>query len=175
MPLNDSEDIIAALYRLYEQKLYFEAYSILHDEYLAEDAVHEAFLRLIRNRDKITDPRSPSVKGYIKKTIRSSALDIYRSRKKQFDNCMSFDDMSDTVTEEDAMTTLEAESVISDLPRKYRSVVQCLFIDCLSVRETSAVLKISEACVRKRCERARRLIHDMMKIPNEKKENIHER
>ena len=39
-----NEDIIDALYRLYEQPMYFEAYKILHDEYLAEDAVHEAFL-----------------------------------------------------------------------------------------------------------------------------------
>ena len=42
-----NEDIIDALYRLYEQSMYFEAYKILHDEYLAEDAVHEAFLSLI--------------------------------------------------------------------------------------------------------------------------------
>ncbi len=73
-----NEDIIDTVYKLYEQPMYFEAYKILHDEYLAEDAVHEAFLKLIRNRKKIADPASPSVRSYVYKTLKSAALDLYR-------------------------------------------------------------------------------------------------
>ena len=153
-----NEDIIDALYRLYEQSMYFEAYKILHDEYLAEDAVHEAFLRLIRNRSKIADPRSPAVRRYAYKAVRSAALDLYRKQKKQRENCLVLDEtIENTTAAEEVMTNLPL-SLLAELPPKYASVMRCLFLDGLSVRETAAVLKISESLVRKRCERARKLL-----------------
>ena len=153
-----NEDIIDALYRLYEQSMYFEAYKILHDEYLAEDAVHEAFLRLIRNRGKIADPQSPAVRRYAYKTVRSAALDLYRAQKKLRENCLILDEaVENTAAVEDGMTNLPL-SLLAELSPKYAAVMRCLFLDGLSVRETAAVLKISEALVRKRCERARKLL-----------------
>jgi len=154
-----NEDIIDALYRLYEQPMYYEAYKILHDEYLAEDAVHEAFLRLIRNRTKIVDPESPAVRRFVYKTVNSAALDLYRLQKKQREHCMEMDESIENtiVSEEEPLVNLPL-SLISDLPPKYASVMRCLFLDSLSIRETAAVLKISEDLVRKRCERARKLL-----------------
>lgn len=153
-----NEDIIDALYRLYEQSMYFEAYKILHDEYLAEDAVHEAFLRLIRNREKIADPKSPAVRRYAYKSIKSAALDLYRKQKNQRENCCELDEVvENTYAAEEALTDTPL-SLISQLAPKYASVMRCLFFDGLSIRETSAVLKISESLVRKRCERARKLL-----------------
>lgn len=154
-----NEDIIDALYRLYEQSMYFEAYKILHDEYLAEDAVHEAFLRLIRNRSKIADPKSPAVRRYAYKTVRSAALDLYRAQKKLRENCLVLDETIENtiISEEETLVNLPL-SLISDLPPKYASVMRCLFLDGLNIRETAAVLEISEALVRKRCERARKLL-----------------
>lgn len=153
-----NEDIIDTLYRLYEQPMYYEAYKILHDEYLAEDAVHEAFLRLIRNRGKIADPESPSARSYVYKTLRSAAFDLYRRQKKQRENCLELDEaMENTLVSEEYADDLPL-NVLSELPQKYASVMRCLFFDGLSIRETSAVLRISESCVRKRCERARKLL-----------------
>ncbi len=168
-----NEDIIDALYRLYEQPMYYEAYKILHDEYLAEDAVHEAFLKLIRNRKKIADPTSPSVKSYVYKTLRSAALDLYRRQKKQRENTIELDEtMENTLTAEDFSQDIPL-SFLSDLPQKYASVIRCLFLDGLSIKETSAVLEISEELVRKRCERARKLLRSTPSI--QKKETHHER
>ena len=153
-----NEDIIDALYRLYEQSMYFEAYKILHDEYLAEDAVHEAFLRLIRNRSKIADPKSPAVRRYAYKTMRSAALDLYRAQKKLRENCLVLDEtIENTAATEEGLTNLPL-SLLADLPPKYAAVMRCLFLDGLNIRETAAVLEISEALVRKRCERARKLL-----------------
>jgi len=168
-----NEDSIDALYRLYEQPMYYEAYKILHDEYLAEDAVHEAFLRLIRNREKIADPEAPSVRSYAYKTLRSAALDLYRRQKKQRENCLELDEaMENTLVSEELADDLTL-NVLSELPLKYASVMRCLFFDGLNIRETSAVLKISENCVRKRCERARKLLKRTLN--DTEKETQHER
>lgn len=154
------KDIIEALYMLYEQAMYFEAYKILRDDYLAEDAVQEAFLRLIRHRKKIADPKAPATRRYVYKTLKSAALDIYRGRKKQRDNCCEFDDAIEN-TYADIPSDIEKPiAMISELPEKYACVMRCLFLDGLSIRETSAVLRISESCVRKRCERGRKILKE---------------
>ena len=152
------ETIIDALYRLYEQPMYFLAYRILRDEYLAEDAVHDAFLRLIRNRRKITDPDSKAVRSYVSKTVKSAALDLYRKQKKHRDNCTALDESVENTVMTDAPTADMPSDGIADLPPKYAAVMRCLFLDGLNVRETSAVLNIREDLVRKRCERARKLL-----------------
>ena len=169
-----SEDIIDVLYRLYEQPMYFEAYKILHDEYLAEDAVHEAFLRLIRNRKKIVIPESPAIRRYVYKTLDSAALDIYRRQKKQREHCLAIDEsIENTIVSEEEPLVSPSLSLITDLPPKYASVMRCLFLDGLSIRETAAVLKISEDLVRKRCERARKLLKGA--TIHTKKETYYER
>ena len=43
------------LYETYRKLMHWVANNILHDEKLAEDAVHEAFLRIIKNFHKIND------------------------------------------------------------------------------------------------------------------------
>lgn len=164
------EDIIEVLYRLYEQIMYYEAYKILHDNYLAEDAVHEAFLKLIRNRNKIFDPHSPTVRRYVVKTVKSTALDIYRNRKKPSNNCTELDDNLQSTYNVEEMNQGISLAMINDLPNKYASVVRCLFFDELSIKETAAILKIREDLVRKRLERARKLLKKQMnkELQNEK-------
>lgn len=168
-----SEDIIDELYRLYEQPMYRDALKILHDEYLAEDAVHEAFLRLIRNRDKISVPSSSSVRGYVKKTLKSAALDLYRAQKKQRENCAELGEAAENIMAEEQEPCDLPLYLLAELPPKYAAVMRCLFFDGLSVKETAAVLKISEISVRKRCERARKLLKSTP--TNLKKENSYER
>lgn len=155
---NNEEDIIDCLYRMYEQRMFHLAYGILHDEYGAEDAVHEAFLRLIRNRDKITSPESPAVRSYVYKTAKSAALDLYRKQKHRRENCVEYDETMDRGYSEESDSESVPLLLIAELPEKYAAVMRCLFIHGLSIRETAAVLKISEACVRKRCERARGML-----------------
>ncbi len=155
---NNEEDIIDSLYKLYEQSMYYEAYKILHDEYLAEDAVHEAFLRLIRNRDKISNPSFHEVRNYAYKTLKSAALDIYRRQKKQRENCCESIETAESLFNDDNENSNDIVLLISELPPKYATVMRCLFIRGLNIHETSAVLQISEACIRKRCERARKLL-----------------
>ncbi len=154
--------ILDELYTLYEQPLYFEAYKILHDTHLSEDAVQEAFLRLIRNRDKIRQPSSREVRAYVYKTLKSAALDLYRAQKRQRSHCCTLDEAIDCTAGESVFSDLSAE-LLDALPPRYAAVIRCLFISGLSVRETAAVLKISEACVRKRCQRARGRLQAMKK------------
>ena len=63
--------------------MYKVAIRILNDEHLAQDAVQEAFIRIVKNLDKINEVNCNRTRAFIVIIIRNASIDIYRSRKKQ--------------------------------------------------------------------------------------------
>jgi len=61
---------------------------------------------------------------------------------------------------------VDIEELVSVLPEKYYSVVNCLAVKNLSVKETASELGITEANVRKRFERAKLMLKTIMKGSN---------
>ena len=82
----ENSEKLKALYEVYEQPMYRIAYAVLHDQGLAEDAVSEAFLRLIGKLHKLSDCNSDRTKNYIIKVIKSTSINIYRRNKKRFNS-----------------------------------------------------------------------------------------
>ena len=159
MRRKDSVQFIEKCYSLYEHKMYRVAFSILNDSHAAEDAVQEAFLKLMKSNRVFDDAESDDCKRYVFTVIKSTAIDIYRIRKRDF-NVISLTDLKETLesnnNEQDSKDAFDLKGILDELPSKYKDVVQCLVFDNLSVRETSSRLHISESCVRKRFERAKK-------------------
>lgn len=61
---NDYEKM-EELYELYEQKVYYVAYSILNNIQQAEDAVQETFITLYKNLEKLHNLNIQELKRYI--------------------------------------------------------------------------------------------------------------
>ena len=79
------------VYNKYKQIMFFVANRVLRDEYLSEDAVHQAFLRIIDNLDKIDKIDCHKTKGFIVTIVENIAIDFYRKRKRE--NNISFDEV----------------------------------------------------------------------------------
>lgn len=148
-------------YQLYEQKTYQVAYYIVQDSGWAEDAVQDAFLKLMKGQVYFEDACSDDCKRYIITVIRNSAIDIYNKKKREQEMFCSCDEESykekAEMPKEDGEVQ-ELMELISGLSSRYYEVVECLAIKNLSVKETAARLGISEANVRKRFERAKKMI-----------------
>lgn len=170
--MNESQTRIAFIetcYQLYEQKMYQVAYRILHDSGCAEDAVQEAFFKLMRKKIYFEDAASDDCKRYLITVIKHASIDIYHKKRKE-QEILYFpgeEDLmyhaADTQLEEDEFCLQE---FISNLPPKYHSVVTCLALKHLSVKETANELGIKEATVRKRFERAKRMLKKTWKGSN---------
>ena len=65
---SDSE-ALEQLYDLYEQKMYAVAFSILHNEWQAEDAVQDAFVRLFKNIKRLKNLEAEKTRAYVLRTI----------------------------------------------------------------------------------------------------------
>lgn len=153
-------DFIERCYQLYEQKMYHAAYRILQDCGWAEDAVQDAFLKLMKSRIYFEDADSQECKGYIITVIRHSAIDIYNKKKREREilSLCGRDLAREQTQEADKQQGADIKELISGLKPGYYDVVECLALRNLSVRETSARLGISEANVRKRFERAKKIL-----------------
>lgn len=169
---NRAYDCVAWLYELYEKKMYIVAYSILKNQWQAEDAVSEAFIKIIRHRDAFRDPESDETKRYIIRLIQNTAIDIYRKNQRDSEHLQVLDGQSEQVYSQPVpdtdMVVLEmhdrqqVKELLCDLPEKLRQVMLLRCVKELSVKETAAILQIKESAVRKRYERARTLLKDKL-------------
>ena len=82
----DSEEDMLKTERIYHKHrvlMYNVAYCILKDRYLAEDAVEEAFVRIIKNLDKIDENDDVRTRSYVAMICRNVAKSIYKKRTKE--------------------------------------------------------------------------------------------
>ncbi len=164
----DSEKL-EQLYGLYEKKMYAVAYSILHNEWQAEDAVQDAFVRLFKNIRKIKNLEEEKTRAYVLRTIQNVAIDLYRKNHISLQRTVSMEE-KEIVDERDDMMSLISriagesilEEMLSRLPESYKEVIMLRCVHQLSTKETAAVLEISEALVRKRQQRAIKKLRTMM-------------
>ena len=163
---------IETCYRLYEQKMYYVAYRILNDEMQAEDAVQEAFIRLMKAKTYFEDPGSTDCKKYIITVIKNAALDTYK-RNQRSNEILYFTDSSEEMENADTCDpygSSEVEELMEKLPDKYHEVFKSIAVEGYSVKETGLRLGITEENVRKRYSRARKMLRDMYERRDENAE-----
>ena len=166
--LSDSEKL-EMLFDLYEKKMYGTAFQILRDVGQAEDAVQDAFIRVMSHLNQIKSPESPETKHFMIKVIRSTAIDIYRKNQREWENV--FYDPEDVfknqkMSNDRGMDTVEDRHVVQRallaLDAKYREVLELKCYFGLSHREIVMLLEISEDTVAKRYERAKKIVIKMI-------------
>ena len=83
--LEDQEDksFFEEIYIQYRQKMFYIAQSILHDEGMAEDAVHESFIKIANNIKKIKDENCHKIKAYIVIVTENTSINMYNKKKRQ--------------------------------------------------------------------------------------------
>lgn len=166
--------ILEELYRLYEQKMYRLAYSVLRDEGQAEDAVQDAFCKIYEMLDKFKDPESVKTKRFIMKIVKNKAIDQYRRNRREYELMEEVKDETDCFAANDGKirTVIDREllsQIMNALPDDYKEVIVCRTFYELTVRETADVVGVSEAAVRKRFERAKKMIQNLSGENNNEK------
>jgi len=152
-----------SLYLTYRKLMFHVANSILNDESLAEDAVHHAFVKIIENFHKVGEISCHKTKSYVVIIVRNAAINLYNSRKRQaalfledVKHCAATEPMSD------ALALDHLTKAILSLPALYRDVLTLKYVQELSNEEIAKILDITEATVRKRIERAKRKLEEIL-------------
>ncbi len=169
---------LAALVDQYAGALYRVAFSVLRNQADAEDAVQEAFVRVLRHRDTLGEVRDHRV--WLIRIVWNIVLD----RKRRAKTRPETDDVAD-LARVLPMKGLSAEAhaaaaqhhahvvaCVDQLPAKERQVMMLSAFEELSSVEIAAVLEISESSVRSRLFRARNLMAGLL---NHERNFLHER
>lgn len=151
------------LYITYKQTMHYVANKVLKDEYLSEDVVHQAFLRIIDNLDKIDETQCHKTKGFIVIIVEHIAIDFYRIRKRE--NAISYDEVEiyiEDIKKKDSFIISDIEEAILKLPINYATVFRLKYVHGYSNNEISKILKISEENVRQRISRGKKKLTEIM-------------
>ena len=158
----DSTETIAALVAEYSTTLYRVAYSVMRNAAEAEDAVQEAFLRVLKHREKLAEIRD--VRVWLIRITWNVVLDRKRRGKTRPEN----DDIADFArvlpsadrsADEELISSQEHARIlalIDLLPAKERQALLLSAVEELSTAQIASVLKTTESSVRSRIFRARR-------------------
>ena len=162
---DNDKRLIEEIYLRYKNLMLNRAYEILRDKALAEDAVHDAFMRIIRNTDKLGSADSPRTKGYVVIVTENVANTIYTKSHKQ--NVVELDDAEPAKENvaaqvEGKLTAQLIAQKIASMPDKYREVMLLKYLHNMSDKEISSSLGISQSAARKRIERARFLLKKLL-------------
>ena len=164
----DVEEMLEALVAQYATTLYRVAFSILRNASDAEDAVQEAFLRVLRHRDSLDEVRDHRV--WLIRIVWNIVLD----RKRRAKTRPETDDISELArvlptnglsAEQRAAAAQHHAHVLAcvdRLPSKEREVMVLSAFEELSSVEIASVLGITESSVRSRLFRARNLMADLL-------------
>ena len=164
-----NSDKLRTLYEIYEQPMYRIAYAVLHDEGLAEDAVSDAFIRIMRKISKFGDCRSDKTKAYIVKVIKSTSINIYRKNKKRQSAEIPIDEavqISDNASYSGNYS--DVSELLAELGDTDRQIVTMRCVEEMSWKEVASNLSLTESNVRKRFERTKKRLKAKGEINNEK-------
>ncbi len=165
---NTEEMVIAGLVSQYSGTLYRVAYSVLRNASDAEDAVQEAFVRVLRHRDTLDEVRDHRV--WMIRIVWNVVLD----RKRRMKTRPETDDVAELArvlpavglsAEERAAAAQHHAHVLAcveQLPPKERQVLMLSAFEELNSVEIAEVVGITESSVRSRLFRARNLMAGLL-------------
>ena len=164
----DDKSRFEQLYLEYKSAMFYVADSILHDEFLAEDAVHEAFLRIAKNMKKIGEIKCPQTKSFAVIIVRNISIDLYNKRKKEA--LTSIDDYAgilpgDERVDDDFFRRQDYNELvraIGQLPQKYKDAVYLCEVCGYSQKEAARLTGIGSEAMKKRIQRAKQMIKERL-------------
>jgi len=163
------EDELELAVREHARLVYRVAYSVLRNHPDAEDATQEAFVRVVRYRRKLAGVRDPRtwlariawrVAIERRRRVAEVSLDDTHPVFRQIRSLAAGAD--ELVLGEERCRFLE--KLIAGLPGKLRDPLTLSTIEEMSPADIAEVLSISEAAVRSRLFRARRILREKLTV-----------
>ncbi len=155
-------DKLEELYLTYRKELYYVAYQILHDYHDAEDVLQNAFIKISKHLDKISEIKCKKTRGYLVIIVRNLSFDRYNEKKKTvpidfLDN--TEEEMVSDVSLEEHVLHLERGKEMADALSKintgYADVLTLKYYYELSNTEIGDFLNIPVDIVSVRLNRAK--------------------
>ncbi|MDR0197024.1 MAG: sigma-70 family RNA polymerase sigma factor [Oscillospiraceae bacterium] len=151
---------ISDVYKEYRHICLHIAMGITHDQQMVEDAVQDAFVEVIRRKEKIFSLSCNHLQSYLVIIVKHKAIDILRKYQKISDIDDSADILGsdETPVDEQIIDKMGFEhlvSLVSKLDEKYKVVFEMKYILGFSNKEIAKMMNIERENVKIRIYRAK--------------------
>lgn len=147
------------LYRLYRDMMFGVAFRLTENREDAEDALHQAFLSVLDNMDRLSDLRAAATKGFLVVITEHKALDLLRKRGRRMP-------LEDPDQLPGIPVTVQADTPLADamarLPAQYRELLLLRYAHGFSVREIAKALDHTPNAVQKQLTRAKHALREAL-------------
>ena len=140
------------IYLEYRGLMFHVAYEILHNEQDAEDAVHQAFLKIIDIIKNFDNPKCPKTHSYVVTIVENKAIDQYRKLQKH-QTAELIDDIQGIDAHYEGDNDLT--KCILKLPARYREMILLRYHHGYTVKEIAKMLGLSMPAAIKLDQRAK--------------------
>lgn len=165
--MQKDKSTLELIYEKYRNRMYIAAYRVVKNPQMAEDAVHDTFVALSKNTEKLRDTDSLYTASYVVKAAKNTALNMVK--KYAEDKVLSIDEIDIAQDESvlDKICTEENLSIVVSsilaLSEKYRDVLSLYYLNELTVSEIAVALSRKESTVKQQLVRGRRKLIDTIK------------
>ncbi len=147
------------LYRRYARKMYGICMSYAGNRDLAQDMLHDAFLKIFRTIDSFK--MEGSLEGWIRRVVSNTAIDLLR-KKQRLDQYIA-EDMEEIQTDKKPgvhsyLATQEILEMVRHLPDGARVIFNLFALEGFSHKEIADQLQISEGTSKSQYNRARSIL-----------------
>ena len=158
------QEALSALYYLYSDKLLYYVQRTTKSRYLAEDVVHDTFMKIWQHRDQL-DPSKP-FKPYIFTIAKRTLLDLL---KRATHEAEIISEIKKYTLEEDHATELliaynESNQLINEGIAQLSEQVKKTFMLCriqgMSYKQAAETLKVTESTINKHMSKALQVLRE---------------
>lgn len=160
-------EFLEQLYRVYKDRMFYTALKILGDAPEAENIVHDTFLILAENLERINGVNEKRTWNYIATILKNICFDWLRKQKhyQYADEEGKKGDIFKNDLEEEIIAGEEQEilmKLIINLRYPYKEVLYLQYYNEMGSREIGEILSISPENVRQIASRARKKLKEKM-------------
>lgn len=136
--LKDNKTAFAEIIKIIHPKLLSFASNILNDKSLAQDAVQDSLINLIKGLPKLKNPKKFHAWTY--QVTRNKCLDIIRKNSKYKNDC----EINSIIDLHEKSLNLDQQQdmlrLIKQLSAKQQNIIQLFYYDGFTVREIAEIL-----------------------------------
>ena len=154
-----SEKQFDYVYNEYAKELYNIAYGYTRNRDDSIDIMQNSYVVLLESNKKFES--NEHIKYFLIRVTINESLDLLKSasKKRVIKNNDVVVNFPETEKEE---LQYDLSEIVNALPEKYKTIIILYYYDDMKIKDISIVLKISEPAVKKRLERARNLIKEII-------------
>lgn len=147
------------IYNEYAKEIFNIAFGYTKNKEDAKDIVQNSFLKLLESSKDFKT--YTDIKYYLIRIAINESINLIKSYNKK--NVILNNEFIINTLENKDKSFCEISAIIDLLPNKYRTVIILHYYDLLKIKDISNILKISESAVKKRLERGRKNLKEMLR------------